>query len=194
VAGCNQFTPAVCSPRSASSGPKFVPLSRKFGTEVPGDDITATIIPADRSDHFLVSTDSNLGDYRVSKVIGVVSSGHVRSRSLLADMWTAIGGMFGGEATLYSHLANETCTQAIDSTVDQAKVRWSDRHRDAWLQPALCSAGEVPVHASVGSTQKLDADALVGVRLIQAMTMNRFIFGMHKCIICYGTVRDWACG
>lgn len=127
-----------------------MPSSRCFGTQVSGDDISQSVVLADRDDHFLVSTDSNLGDCRVTKVIGIVSAGHVRSRSLPADLWTAIGGMFGGEASMYSHLANETCTQAIDSAVHQAKVRGIPTGQIVVLH-CVCARHFLPVpHAVAG--------------------------------------------
>jgi uncharacterized protein YbjQ (UPF0145 family) len=42
------------------------------------------------------------------QLAGVVAGGDARSKNLLKDIVAALGGIFGGEATFYSHLLNES--------------------------------------------------------------------------------------
>lgn len=58
--------------------------------------------------------------------IGLVSAADVRSKNIIADVLAALGGMFGGETTYYSHLLNE-CTQgAMDKLVRHASNLGAD--------------------------------------------------------------------
>ncbi|TMW63234.1 hypothetical protein Poli38472_002175 [Pythium oligandrum] len=44
---------------------------------------------------------------------GMVSASAVRSKSVVSDMYVALAGLFGGEASSYTSLMNETMAEAV---------------------------------------------------------------------------------
>ncbi|DBA03634.1 TPA: LOW QUALITY PROTEIN: hypothetical protein N0F65_006813 [Lagenidium giganteum] len=50
----------------------------------------------------------------VLEEFGMVSASAVRSKSVLSDMYVAVAGLFGGEASSYTSLMNETTAEAVN--------------------------------------------------------------------------------
>jgi len=80
-------------------------------------------------ERFFVTTGADVSGRRITQVLGVVTAADVRSKNLLADVWTAFAGAFGGEAGYYTHLCNEASSAAADKAVHRAKVRRHDSQR-----------------------------------------------------------------
>ena len=114
---------SACTPlrRSLTDGPPT--QLRSPDAKAPGPDPHSVQAVRDESGRrFPVTTGGEVTGYRVTQVIGVVSAANVRSRNLMADLWTALAGAFGGEAGYYTHLMNESTSAAMDRAVHRTKV------------------------------------------------------------------------
>ena len=69
----------------------------------------------------LVTTSNELAGYRIVKQLGVVRGLTVRSRSILGNIGGAFQAFFGGNITVYSHLAETARQQAYDLLVQNAR-------------------------------------------------------------------------
>ena len=69
----------------------------------------------------LVTTANELAGYRIVRQLGVVRGLTVRSRSILGNIGGAFQPFFGGNITVYSHLAETARQQAYDLLVQNAR-------------------------------------------------------------------------
>ncbi len=90
---------------------------------------------------------------------GVVAGGDARSKNLLKDIVVALGGIFGGEATFYSHLINESSVSIHEIPSDMHKpatahlnicyrlllwISWSTMHNSSARMASLECVSTMP--------------------------------------------------
>lgn len=68
----------------------------------------------------MVTTANNLEGYRITRHLGVVRGLTVRSRSVIGNIGGAFQSLFGGNITVYTHLAETARQQAYDLLVEHA--------------------------------------------------------------------------
>lgn len=69
----------------------------------------------------LVTTTNDLPGYRVVRHIGVVRGLTVRSRSVVGNIGGAIQSLFGGNISVYTHLAETARQEAYDLLLQHAQ-------------------------------------------------------------------------
>lgn len=69
----------------------------------------------------LVTTTNDLPGYRVVRHLGVARGISVRSRSVIGNIGGSIQSLFGGNISVYTHLAETARQQAFDLLVQHAE-------------------------------------------------------------------------
>ncbi len=69
----------------------------------------------------LVTTANEIEGHRVVRHIGVVRGLVVRSRSVFGNIGGALQSLFGGNITIYTHLAEQTRQQSFDLLIQHAQ-------------------------------------------------------------------------
>ncbi|KAG6971622.1 hypothetical protein JG688_00004382 [Phytophthora aleatoria] len=72
-----------------------------------------TTIDEDRTDSLYFTTRDHIKGREVLEEFGMVSAVAVRSKSVISDMYVALAGLVGGEASSYTSLMNETMAEAV---------------------------------------------------------------------------------
>lgn len=74
----------------------------------------------------MISTQDHLGDYKVTKTIGLVRGNTVRSRNIARNFIASIRTVFGGEIPEFTKAVAEAREQALDRMVIEAEVLGAD--------------------------------------------------------------------
>lgn len=69
----------------------------------------------------MVTTAGELAGFRITKQLGVARGLTVRSRSIIGNIGGAFQSLFGGNITVYTHLAETARQQAFDLLVQHAQ-------------------------------------------------------------------------
>lgn len=71
----------------------------------------------------IIVTMNDLPGYRITKVVGLARGITVRSRSIVGNIGGAIQSIFGGNITVYTHLAEQARQEALNLlTADAEKM------------------------------------------------------------------------
>jgi len=69
----------------------------------------------------LVATTNDLPGYRIVRFIGLTKGITVRSRSVIGNIGGALQSMFGGNLSVYTHLAETARQEALDLLIRHAE-------------------------------------------------------------------------
>ncbi len=74
-------------------------------------------------DQTMVTTNIELGGYRVTKNLGVVRGITVRSRSIFGNIAGGFQTLFGGRISIYAQLCEKTREEAFQQMMEHAEQR-----------------------------------------------------------------------
>lgn len=74
----------------------------------------------------LISTQDHLGDYKITKTLGIVRGNTVRSRNVARNFLAGLRTIVGGEIPEWTKAISESREQALDRLIEHAKEMDAD--------------------------------------------------------------------